>query len=165
MTKNAQGKKTIKYIDNAEFSQKVHNYVMSVKQAEEEGEERPIIPNDIAVSFIKIAKGLCRSPNFSGYTYTDEMIADAVEACVKAINNYDITKKTRTGTPNAFAYFTQICYYAFQGRLNKEKKQRDIRDKIINTYNIEDIIENSNEESSSYIENMGLNHNHFRNVK
>ena len=56
------------------------------------------------------------------------MVSDAVENCIKAIMNYDITKATRTGNPNAFAYFTQICYYAFLRRIQKEKKHQDIKE-------------------------------------
>ena len=56
---------------------------------------------------------------------------DAVENCIKAIMNYDITKATRTGLPNAFAYFTQISYYAFLRRIAKEKRQQDIKELYI----------------------------------
>lgn len=56
---------------------------------------------------------------------------DAVENCLKAIENYDIEAATRSGKPNAFAYFTQISWYAFLRRIQKEKKQQDIKMKYI----------------------------------
>jgi hypothetical protein len=59
------------------------------------------------------------------------MVMDAVENCIKAIMNYNIEKATRTGLPNAFAYFTQISYYAFLRRIAKEKKQQDIKERYI----------------------------------
>jgi hypothetical protein len=59
------------------------------------------------------------------------MVLDAVENCLKAIENYKIDAATRTGKPNAFSYFTQISFYAFLRRIAKEKKQADIRKKLI----------------------------------
>ena len=66
---------------------------------------------------------------------------DAVENCLRAIGNYDISTTTRTGKPNAFSYFTQICYYAFIRRITKEKKQQDIKFKFIEKMGIEDFVQ------------------------
>ena len=88
----------------------------------------------------KIAQGLSHKANFIRYTYREEMVMDAVENCLKAIRNYNIDAATRTGAPNAFAYFTQICYYAFLRRLAKEKKQQDIKFKFIEKAGIEDFV-------------------------
>ena len=62
---------------------------------------------------------------------------DAVENCLKAIENYDINASTRTGKPNAFAYFTQIIWYAFLRRITKEKKQQDIKEKYLSQSGVE----------------------------
>jgi len=93
--------------------------------------EKPIVPNYVALGFQQIAEGLSRKPNFIGYSYRDEMVMDAIENCLKAIRNYNIEAATRSGKPNAFAYFTQICYYAFLRRIAKEKKQKEIKDELI----------------------------------
>ena len=119
------------YVNNKEFSQAVVDYVERVNEAEAAGEEVPIVPDYIAECFLKIAEGLSHKPNFIRYTYREEMVMDAVENCLKAIMNYNIDAATRTGTPNAFAYFTQISYYAFLRRLAKEKRQHDIRFKYM----------------------------------
>jgi hypothetical protein len=68
------------------------------------------------------------------------MVMDAVENCLKAIMNYDIDVATRTGTPNAFSYFTQICYFAFLRRLAKEKRQQDIKYRYIEQAGIEEFM-------------------------
>ena len=65
------------------------------------------------------------------------MVMDAVENCLKAVENYDINASTRTGKPNAFAYFTQIIWYAFLRRITKEKKQQDIKEKYLSQSGIE----------------------------
>ena len=75
--------------------------------------------------------------NFVRYTYREEMVMDAVENCLKAIENYNIDKATRTGKPNAFAYFTQIAWYAFLRRIEKEKKQQDIKMKYLSESGLE----------------------------
>ena len=74
----------------------------------------------------KIATRLSTRPNFINYTYRDEMICDAIENCIQYINNFDAKKSN-----NAFAYITQICYYAFLRRIQKEKKQVFIKQKQI----------------------------------
>ncbi len=119
------------YVNNKEFSQSVVDYVTSVNEARSKEKEEPRITEYIGTCFLKIAEGLSHKPNFSGYTYREEMVMDAVENSIKAIMNYDVKKATRTGLPNAFAYFTQITYYAFLRRIAKEKKQQDIKERYI----------------------------------
>ena len=128
------------YVNNKQFSQSVVDYVKTVKAAEAEGKDLPVVPDYIAQCFLKIAQGLSHKANFIRYTYREEMVMDAVENCLKAITNYNIDAQTRTGNPNAFAYFTQICYYAFLRRLAKEKKQQDIKFKYIEKAGIEDFV-------------------------
>tara|TARA_R110002049_G_scaffold305430_1_gene502066 strand:+ start:20 stop:616 length:597 start_codon:yes stop_codon:yes gene_type:complete len=119
------------YVNNKQFSQSVVDYVTSVNEAREKMEDEPRITEYIGSCFLKIAEGLSHKPNFVGYTYREEMVMDAVENAIKAIMNYDVKKATRTGLPNAFAYFTQITYFAFLRRIAKEKKQQDIKEKYI----------------------------------
>ena len=119
------------YVNNKQFSQSVVDYVTSVVEARKVEKDEPVITEYIGTCFLKIAEGLSHKPNFVGYTYREEMVMDAVENCIKAIMNYDIKKATRTGLPNAFAYFTQITYYAFLRRIAKEKKQQEIKEKYM----------------------------------
>jgi hypothetical protein len=119
------------YVNNKQFSQSVVDYVTSVNEAREKMVDEPRITEYIGTCFLKIAEGLSHKPNFVGYTYREEMVMDAVENSIKAIMNYDVKKATRTGLPNAFAYFTQITYFAFLRRIAKEKKQQDIKEKYI----------------------------------
>ena len=136
------------YVNNKNFSEAVVEYIRTVKEAESTGKEIPKVTNYIAVSFLKIAEGLSHKVNFIRYTYRDEMVMDAVENCLKAIHNYDIEAATRSGNPNAFAYFTQICWYAFLRRIAKEKKQQDIKIKFISQSPFDEFaLANADEES------------------
>ena len=129
------------YVNNSEFSQAVVQYVTTLNEARNNGHQLPIVPDYIARCFLKIAEGLSHKSNFIRYTYREEMVMDAVENCLKAILNYNIETATRTGKPNAFAYFTQIAWYAFLRRIAKEKKQQDIKIKFLTRAPIEEFIE------------------------
>ncbi len=134
----ADPKKKAHYINNKEFSLAVVDYVTSANKAKKAGKSVPIVTDYVAQCFLKIAEGLSHRPNFVRYTYREEMVMDAVENCLRAINNYNIETATRTGKPNAFSYFTQICYFAFIRRIAKEKKQQDIKFRFIEKMGIED---------------------------
>jgi len=142
------------YVNNREFSYAVVEHVKAYNAAKESGKVTPKIPDYVATSFLKIAEGLSHKSNFIRYTYREEMVMDAVENCLKAILNYNIEAATRTGNPNAFAYFTQICYYAFLRRIAKEKKQQDIKFKFIEKAGIEDLIAYVDENDAGDTERM-----------
>ncbi len=139
----------VHYVNNREFSQAVVDYVNLVKKAKTENTEIPRITEYIGRCFLRIAEGLSHKPNFVRYTYREEMVMDGVENCIKAIMNYNIEAATRTGSPNAFAYFTQINYYAFIRRIMKEKKQQDIKFRYIEHAGIEDFMSNSENTGTS----------------
>jgi hypothetical protein len=106
------------YINNADFCKALLDFQAAVALAKQEGKPKPQIPNYIGECFIKIAEGLSHKYNFINYTYRDEMVADGIENCLMYFENFDVTKSS-----NPFAYFTQIIYYAFLRRIQKEKKQ------------------------------------------
>ena len=128
------------YVDNKKFGEALVEYVTKLNKAKEELTPLPVVPNYVAECFLKIAEGLSHKVNFIRYTYREEMVMDAVENCLRAISNYNPNVETRTGTPNAFAYFTQICYFAFLRRIEKEKKQQDIKFKFIEQSGVEEFI-------------------------
>ena len=135
------------YVNNAEFSQAVVDYVTLATSAKESGDTKPMIPDYIARCFLKICEGLSHKANFVRYTYREEMVMDAVENCLKAIENYNIESATRTGKPNAFAYFTQISWYAFLRRIEKEKKQQNIKMKYMAHAGTESFLDESTGEA------------------
>ena len=141
-------KKSENYINNKEFSKAIFKYVEECNKCERKGETLPVVPNYIAQGFQQIAEGLSHRPNFISYSYRDEMVMDAIENCLKAIRNYNIDAATRTGNPNAFAYFTQISYWAFLRRIAKEKKQQDIKDSYFENTFAADLIEGSSNQDA-----------------
>lgn len=129
------------YVNNREFSEAVVKYCESVQEALANGKDRPIVPDYIAECFLKICEGLSHKANFVRYTYREEMVMDAVENCLKAIENYNIEAATRSGNPNAFAYFTQISWYAFLRRIQKEKRQQDTKMRFIAEADLSNFVE------------------------
>jgi len=131
LTKREQARKKPHYVSNSEFTDAVVEYVKQCQSAEKRGHSLPTVPTYIAECFIKISQGVSHRPNFVRYTYRDDMVMDGVENCLRAIRNYDINAATRSGRPNAFAYFTQIVWFAFLRRINKEKHQHNIKVKYL----------------------------------
>lgn len=119
-------KKPEHYVNNKDFTAAVAEYVVEINKAKDAGKTPPRMSEYIGECVYKIATRLSTRPNFINYTYRDEMICDAIENCIQYLGNFNIEKSS-----NAFAYVTQICYYAFLRRIQKEKKQVFIKQKSI----------------------------------
>jgi len=118
-------KKSEHYVNNKDFHQALVEYRKNVNKAKETGEDKPRVNNYIGDCFLRIANHLAYKPNFVNYMFKDDMICDGIENCIQYIDNFDVERT------NPFAYFTQIVYYAFLRRIAKEKKQLEIKSKII----------------------------------
>jgi DNA-directed RNA polymerase specialized sigma24 family protein len=129
------------YVNNADFLQEMIIYKKMVKSAEAENKERPRVPEYIGTCLFKIATHLARKPNFANYTFKEDMISDGIENCLMYIDNFDPEKYS-----NPFAYFTQIIYYAFLRRIQKEKKHMYIRYKSMQNEIINVLVDNAGEE-------------------
>jgi DNA-directed RNA polymerase specialized sigma24 family protein len=144
------------YVNNADFLAAIKDYRAQVEAAVKLGDEKPRLSNYIGECILKIATHLSYKPNFINYTYREEMISDGIENCLMYIDNFDPAKSS-----NPFAYFTQIIYYAFIRRIQKEKKQTLIKGKIVmdmpfELFEVQDQDEDGSF-ASSYIEFMQNN--------
>ena len=117
------------YVDNKKFLQAMVEWRETWPNELKET-IKPPVTNYIGECFLKIATHLSYRPNFINYTYRDEMISDGIENCLQYVKNFNPEKSS-----NPFAYFTQIIYYAFLRRIQKEKKQTHVRNKIIEKSN------------------------------
>ena len=114
------------YVNNKDFLHAIVRYKNKVEEAKLTGAKKPLVGEYIGGCFLKIAQHLSYKPNFVNYMFKDDMIGDGIENCITYIDNFDPAKSS-----NPFAYFTQIIYYAFLRRIQKEKKQVDIKNKMI----------------------------------
>ena len=119
-------KRSDHYVNNKELLEAMVVYRNKCAIAKEKGIDPPLISNYLGDCFLKIATHLSYKPNFVNYMFREDMIGDGIENCVQYIHNFDPEK-----SKNPFAYFTQIIYYAFLRRIQKEKKQLEIKTKII----------------------------------
>lgn len=129
------------YVNNEKFLEQMKEFREGVKKAKEFGAQRPRVPEYIGECIFKIASHLARKPNFANYTFKDDMISDGVENCLLYIDNFDPDKSS-----NPFAYFTQIIYFAFLRRIQKEKKQLYVKYKTMENEVINSLIENNGED-------------------
>ena len=134
-------KKTEHYVDNKVFLEEMKKYRKKVLSARKRNRKDPPINDYIGECFLKIANHLSYRPNFINYTYKEDMISDGIENCLTYVANFDPEKSN-----NPFAYFTQIIYYAFIRRIQKEKKQTTIKNRLIMEGNYDDMTLNEGED-------------------
>ena len=139
------------YVNNKEFLAAMTAYRESVQEAAEKGKDKPRVTEYIGECFVKIANHLAYKSNFVNYTFREEMIVDGIENCIRYIDNFNPEK-----SKNPFAYFTQITYYAFLRRIQKEKKQLDTKYKYIQNLDMQSIIDGEEGQggSAEFIEYM-----------
>ncbi len=123
------------YVDNKEFLLHISEYRERVIASKEAGVEKPRVPEYLGECMVKIANHLAYKSNFVNYTFRDEMILDGIENCITYIDNFDPAK-----SKNPFAYFTQITYYAFIRRIQKEKKQMDTKKRYIGSLDMQELM-------------------------
>jgi DNA-directed RNA polymerase specialized sigma subunit len=146
-------KRSIHYVNNKEFLLALIEYKKELKSAEERGDPKPRITNYLGECFLKIATHLSFKPNFVNYIFKDDMISDGVENCVMYIHNFDPEK-----SQNPFAYFTQIIHYAFLRRIQREKKQLEIKNKILERTGFDEVFFDDNTID-------GMNYSDYNSIK
>ena len=138
-------KRSEHYVNNKEFLAALIKLREDREIAEIRGNEKPRIPRYIGECFLKIVTHLSFKPNFVNYMFKEDMISDGIENCVQYIHNFNPEK-----SQNPFAYFTQIIHYAFLRRIQKEKKQLEIKNKILEKTGYEQVFERDTLDDSNY---------------
>ena len=132
-------KRSEHYVNNKEFLAALIAYREEREIAEAKGLPKPIIPRYIGECFLKIATHLSFKPNFVNYMFKDDMVSDGIENCVQYIHNFNPEK-----SQNPFAYFTQIIHYAFLRRIQREKRQLEIKNKILEKSGYSEVFDDNN---------------------
>lgn len=143
--------KVAHYVDNKKFYQALIEYRAQILHAQAHNLDKPRVSEYIGECFLKIATHLSYKANFINYTFKDDMISDGIENCLTAVEKFDPERST-----NPFAYYTQIIFYAFVRRIQKEKKQQVTKYKLLENVDIDQIISQSedNEEIVNHIMEM-----------
>ena len=135
----AKRKRSEHYVNNKEFLAALIRYQEDIEIARLQDKPKPVIPRYMGECFLKIANHLSFKPNFVNYMFKEDMISDGIENCVQYIHNFN-PEKSR----NPFAYFTQIIHYAFLRRIQREKRQLEIKNKIIEKSGYNEVFDDSN---------------------
>lgn len=114
------------YVNNAEMLGAIKEYKIKLQDAKDNGTTHPRIPEYLGKCILMIATKLSHKPNFINYSYRDDMISDGIENCIMCIDSFNPDKSS-----NPFSYFTQVIFFAFLRRIQKEKKQSYIKGKLI----------------------------------
>lgn len=120
------------YVSNRELTEELTKYVQKCHEMKSIGKDKPVVPDVIAIAIYKMSHRLATKPCFKGYSWKDEMIFDGIETCLRYIDRFNPEKSS-----NAFAYVTQILWNAFRRRINIEKEQAAIRDKMIGKHGLD----------------------------
>ena len=142
----AKRKRSEHYVNNKEFLAALIKYQEDIEIARLQDKTKPQIPRYIGECFLKIANHLSFKPNFVNYMFKEDMISDGIENCVQYIHNFNPEK-----SKNPFAYFTQIIHYAFLRRIQREKRQLEIKNKIIEKSGYQEVFNDDNKiDGSNY---------------
>lgn len=134
------------YVDNKLFLDSISEYRTKYLEAKENKTELPRIPDYVGKCIFDIANNLAKAPNFSGYSFKDEMISDGIENALTYCYSFDPEKGS-----NPFAYFTQIIWFAFLRRIDKEKKQQYIKHKVMHNMAVDNMLaEMSSEDRNQF---------------
>ena len=133
------------YVDNKKFLEAMIEHRERCEKAAKRNRKKPEVTNYIGECFLKIANHLSFRPNFINYTFRDDMISDGIENCLQYMDNFNPDK-----SKNPFAYFTQIIYYAFIRRIQKEKKQIQIKSKLIANTGVENMMDQLQGDDQQY---------------
>ena len=136
----AKRKRSEHYVNNKEFLAALIRYQEDIEIARLQDKPKPVIPRYIGECFLKIANHLSFKPNFVNYMFKEDMISDGIENCVQYIHNFNPEK-----SQNPFAYFTQIIHYAFLRRIQREKRQLEIKNKILEKSGYSEVFDDSNQ--------------------
>ena len=141
----AKRKRSEHYVNNKEFLAALIKYQEDIEIARLQDKPKPQIPRYIGECFLKIANHLSFKPNFVNYMFKEDMISDGIENCVQYIHNFNHEK-----SQNPFAYFTQIIHYAFLRRIQREKRQLEIKNKILERSGFDEVFHGDSDDSSDY---------------
>lgn len=135
--------KKVNYVDNQKFYQEIVEYHRLCAEAKLNGKPEPRLSNYIGICIKSIAERLATKPQFINYSFREEMISDGIENSFLYFKDYDPNRGN-----NPFAYFTQVIYYAFVRRINKEEKNRytmykHFQESIIHQYDIGLLVDDS----------------------
>ena len=98
--------------------------------------ETDIMSEELGKMLIKLANKYASMPQFSGYSFKEDFIADAILRMVQQIHKIDLSHPKC----NPFFYLSKTCYHVFISKITKEKKftvmKEQLRDKYYDSFEV-----------------------------
>lgn len=139
------------YLKNENLLEELNKYKKTGYQSEELGR-----------MLLLLAKRYSERGSFSGYSWKDDMVCEAVMTCVRYAHNFDPEKAK--GKPNPFAYFSRIIHNSFLNYISKQKDHSKIKD--ICYKNLDFITPDENLDSEyAYFNVRGIDYQPIRGIK
>lgn len=132
-------KETEHYVDNDALYRTLKAWKQAKNEAKEQGKPPPRVPESVGRDIMLIAQNYATQRSFAQYPFITDMIYDAVENCIRYIDNYDPDKT------NPFAYFSTIIYYSFLRTIKKERKALYLKYKAIDMSGMSGIVGHDSE--------------------
>src|ERR1035437_5361292 len=118
--------KRAKNPDTPEVTSKYYLTNSKLLPAVIEAKEKGKLSNELAKMLMMLTRKYAQRPCFSGYTYKEDMISEALaNLCQNAL------KFNPEKSKNPFAFYTSCINNSFLQFLNVEKKHRRIRDQLL----------------------------------
>jgi hypothetical protein len=140
-----QKRRAVNYVSNKDFLEALIKYRNECFKAKEEGTPRPQIPSYIGTCLLQIATRVGYKPNFSSYSYKEDMISDSYENMCRYILNFDPEKSS-----NPFAYFTQITHFAYLRRIKLEKREQEKKQRILEKCDFDSVMVDDGDDNSNH---------------
>ncbi len=139
------------YVNNKELFETLSEYRVRYLETKAAGLERPPMPNSVATAIVQIATKMSRLHNFVSYSYRQDMISDAILQCTAKFHLFDPEKSN-----NPFAYYSQITWQSYVGRIKQEQKQTSIKARLINdkvtSEFVQQNLENDTEGTNAFVD-------------
>jgi len=110
------------YVNNKMLMEEIIKYKKEYDEYENGNRDLPGVSNELGEMIQSIANNLSNKGSFSGYSYKEDFISEAILTCLKYLKNFDPEKSN-----NPFAYITQICKNSFINFIKKQKKHSTIK--------------------------------------
>lgn len=138
------------YIDKAKFHAEMTAYRVAAIEAEKTGAPKPRVNNFIGKCLYDICNNMSYRHNFINYSFREEMVGDAIENCLSAVDNFDPAQEKQ----NPFGYFCLIAWRAFVRRIKKEEAQAYTKHKYYHTSGIHDMLAYSEDSKTAGVSVM-----------
>jgi len=118
------------YVDKEEMLEELVKYRKLYQEWINNGkliDDKPFVNEELYKMISDIANNYASIGKFSGYSWKDDMVSEAIVTCVKYCHNFNPEKQK---IPQPFSYITMICHNSFLNYIKKQNKHSEIKKEL-----------------------------------